>query len=123
MVAKLASQRSNVFIAAFLRAKVHGLATHLFLDRCGSGNVGSTNRVFLEFTSQRNLVGWTRRDALRCRTGLHRFGESLEDDPNNAFQHGDQKYRENEIEDEPKHCPLLFYRKVAAILLWRLLCE
>ena len=65
--ARLTSQRSNVLIAAFLGAEMEGLASHLLLDGSGRGDVSSTDRIFLQFASERDLIGRTRR-ALACRT-------------------------------------------------------
>ena len=74
-----------------------GLASYRFFDRSGRGDVGSTSRIFLQFAGQRNLV---RRDcgcARRAGTGLHRFAEAFEDDPDHCPQHGDHDDRQQKL--------------------------
>src|ERR1700728_3216349 len=122
IAARLTSQRSNVLIAALLGTEVKGLAPHLFLDRSGGGDVGSTDRVFLQFASERDLVGGTRRSARRRRTGLHRLRDSFEDNPDDALQHGNHHNREKKIEDGAKHFAIYILSEGAAILLCWPLC-
>src|SRR5271156_1712160 len=55
--AKLASQRSNVLIAALAGTEMEGLASHFLLQGSGRCDVSSTDRIFLELTSERDLLG------------------------------------------------------------------
>ena len=60
---------------------MEGLSSDFFLDGSGGGNIGSTDRIFLQFAAERNMtveVGWLGRPA---RGGTHHVPEAFEDDP------------------------------------------
>lgn len=95
---------------------MEGLPSHLFLDGSGRCDISSTDRIFLELASERDLIRDARRCARSAGTGLHRLGNSSKDNPDDALQHGNHHHREKKIEDSAKHRLLTFYLKAAAIL-------
>jgi len=64
------------------------LASHLLLNGGGGGDIGSTNRIFLQFAGERNLMGGMRSTARARGAGLHGFRYSPENDADDALQHG-----------------------------------
>ena len=103
--AKLASQRSNVLIAAFRGAEMEGLASHFLLEwkwprRC------RFHRPDLSLTRRSAELGWTGRAAgpWVVEPGFIASAKPSEDDPDDALQHGNHDDRDEKVENCAKHC-------------------
>jgi hypothetical protein len=80
------------------RTKIKRLASDGFFDRSGSGDVGSASRIFLEFTTERNLFGGLLRGAIPVRTSRQGLPYYSKHTPQYGDQHDHQKQFENYAE-------------------------
>lgn len=77
------------------------LGAHSFLHGSCRGDVGSADRIFLEFAAERNLIGGTRGGCSHAL--LESIAETTRHDSHDRLQHGNQDDGEEKIKDEAKH--------------------